>query len=235
MASFNGGKYIREQIDSILAQLGAEDELVISDGGSSDDTVELIRRYRDPRVKLLQSDKRLPPIDNFEASLRAATGRFIVLADQDDVWLPGRVAAAVSALESVDMVVCDCVVVDAHGTVLHPSFFAVRKSGPGLVRNFLRNSYLGCCMAFTIEVRDRALPIPRSVGMHDIWLGMVAELFYRPVFLDTPFVKYRRHSGATSIVLRGSRLPWLTRIRLRSMLVLNLILVWTRTTFSGCS
>ena len=105
MATYNGGKYIKEQIDSILLQLKEEDELVISDDGSIDDTVQIIKSYSDPRIRLFfhlkpsdQNEWSKPALisSNFENALRRAKGDFIFLSDQDDIWLPNKVERGVS-------------------------------------------------------------------------------------------------------------------------------------------
>ena len=90
MASFNGERYIKEQIDSILLQIGEDDELIISDDGSTDQTVDVICSYRDDRIKFVRNVNRHGCIGNFENALRVASGDFIFLADQDDIWLSDK-------------------------------------------------------------------------------------------------------------------------------------------------
>ena len=87
MATYNGEKYIAAQIISILAQIGPDDELIISDDGSTDKTVEIIKTFRDPRIKLYQDHVFRDPIKNFQHALTKSSGRYIFLADQDDVWM----------------------------------------------------------------------------------------------------------------------------------------------------
>jgi hypothetical protein len=106
------------------------------------------------------------------------------LGDQDDVWLPGKINAMKNALKEYDLVICDCKLVDDTLRTQNHSFYNVNKSGPGLFRNIIRNSYMGCCMAFTGTRRDRALPIPDDVPVHDFWIGLVGSytsefVFYR--------------------------------------------------------
>jgi glycosyltransferase involved in cell wall biosynthesis len=194
MATYNGAEFILEQLRSILGQLTPEDEVIISDDSSRDGTVELICSLNDPRIRVLGEQQFHSPIYNFENAIKAATGNYIILADQDDVWLPGRVANCVTYLKNgYDLVLNDCKIVDKDLKVLHDSFFSVNRSRKGLIVNILKNSYLGCCLAFRRDVLRMILPFPKNIPMHDIWIGFVAETVGRSKFLDQQLVLYRRH------------------------------------------
>ena len=90
MATYNGGKYIKEQIDSILGQLSNNDELIISDDNSTDDTVDIINRISDSRVRLF-FNKQKGYTNNFENALKQVRGDIIFLSDQDDIWMDNKV------------------------------------------------------------------------------------------------------------------------------------------------
>lgn len=216
MATYNGEKYIREQVDSILAQLGGEDELVVSDDGSSDATLSILRSYGDPRIRLSHNTLRHGVNGNFENALRQAQGDYIFLADQDDVWLPGKVQTCIEALRTADLVVHDCIVTDSGLKTTHESFFALHGSRPGFWHNWFRNSYVGCCMAFRREMLDRALPIPaRMSALHDCWIGLLAEVFGRTEFLPFAGIRFRRHERNTSATASGSKFSLSSRIGCR--------------------
>ena len=220
VATFNGEQYIEEQLASILAspEVG---EVLVSDDGSTDGTCQCVRAFDDPRIRLIDGPRR-GLVRNFEHLLEEARGEQIFLADQDDVWLPEKVSEMSRSLESADLVLSDCRVVDASLTVLHPSFFRIRGSGSGLVRNLVRNSYLGCCLAFRRSLLEYALPFPEGLPMHDWWLGLVAEAFGSVALLPMPLVLYRRHeANASSTAGRSSASPALQlvwRLRLASAL-----------------
>ncbi|MCE4526993.1 glycosyltransferase, partial [Escherichia coli] len=122
MATYNGGEYVYTQLNSILKQLGRNDELIISDDGSTDNTINIIEKYNDPRIKLIRHDRgwldpKTPLLSrvkkNFEEAIRLATGEFIFLSDQDDIWLPGRVEECLAEFKNgFDLIVCDCIVTD---------------------------------------------------------------------------------------------------------------------------
>ncbi|MEP7056568.1 MAG: glycosyltransferase family 2 protein [Caldimonas sp.] len=219
--TFNGGAYIGAQLASILVS-PLVTEILVSDDGSTDDTIELVRSFRDPRIELLEGPRR-GVISNYEALLTRARGDIIFLADQDDIWLPDKVEVMLRHLRDADLAVCDCIVTDGALAVVHPSFFALRRSGPGFVRNLLRNGYLGCCIAMRRELLRHALPFPDRLPMHDWWLGLVAETFGRVAFVPQALVLYRRHGANASSAAEPSQATWATRIRWRATLILGLV------------
>lgn len=221
MGTYNGEKYIREQIDSILPQLAETDELIISDDGSTDRTCEIAQSCDDPRITLLHGNFH-SPIYNLENALRHAKGEQIYLADQDDVWMPDKVAVTQRYLQDHDCVVSDAVVVDAKRQVLYPSFRQLRHTGPGFVRNLLKNGYIGCCMAVNRRILDLALPFPEDIPMHDIWLGMIAEKYGRSVFLDEKLIEYRRHGDNASQTAEKSRYSLKQKLAFRTSVLRNL-------------
>lgn len=214
--TFNGAPYIGAQLESILAS-PLITEVIVSDDGSTDNTVEIVKSFNDARIKLIQGP-RAGLISNYESLLSLASGEYIFLSDQDDVWLPNKVEVMLAHLHDVDLVVCDCMVVDGQLNILHPSFFVLRNSGPGLARNLLRNSYLGCCIALRRRLLKHALPFPPHLPMHDWWLGLIAETFGRVAFIDRPLMMYRRHGGNASPTAERSRVSWITRLRWRANL-----------------
>jgi glycosyltransferase involved in cell wall biosynthesis len=217
LPSFNGAQFIGEQLRSILDSAQV-DEVLVSDDGSTDQTVELVRAVADSRVQILEGPRQ-GVVRNVESLLRRARGDLIFLADQDDVWLPRRVDVMARALESADLVLCNCQVVDTDLRPIYRSFFERRHSRQGLLANLWRNSYLGCCMAFRRTLLAHALPFPRGTPMHDWWLGLVAERRGTTAFIDEPLLLYRRHGGnATPTLERFSATRW-QQLRWRLSLV----------------
>lgn len=223
MPVYNGGRFLRAQLDSILLQLDASDELVISDDGSTDDSLAIIRSYADPRIRLLQEGKSAHPSYNLERSLRAARGNYIFLADQDDVWQADKLVTVLEALKYYDVVVHDAAVVDEHLNLLHSSFYALHGSKPGFWRNFVRNSFLGCSMAFRRALLNKALPFPRPIPMHDQWLGMLGLLWFRVGFIPDNLLLYRRHGANASSTSAASRHTLFQQIGFRFWLGMGLL------------
>ena len=205
MATYNGEKYIGEQLASILDQLGPEDEVVISDDGSTDKTLEIARGLEDERVKIIEGPRKGVK-QNFANAISKCNGEVIFLADQDDIWMPDKVAVVLEAFRKND---CKCVVHDAEvfdsttGRTTEPSFFAWRKSGKGILKNIWKNTYIGCCMAFRKEMRAYILPIPNDINMHDQWIGIICEKHGGSVFIPEILVKYRRHDKNQTEMERG--------------------------------
>lgn len=201
MASFNGEKYIERQIDTILQNLSENDELIISDDNSLDSTREIIKSYmeKDNRIKLVNGPKQ-GVIANFENAICHAKGDFIYLADQDDLWDSKKVSHMQACFEkrTCILVMHDADIIDGNDIVVENSFFKRRGSKSGIINNIIKNSYIGCCMAFRRELLDVALPIPRNIEMHDQWLGVLAETKGNVVFLDEVLFHYRRHGDNVS-------------------------------------
>ncbi len=218
MAAYNGRTYLPAQLDSILCQLGSGDEVVISDDGSDDGSVELLRAYRsrDPRIRLLHGPGR-GIIPNIAHAIAHTQGNFIFLADQDDVWMPGKVSRLLHVFQErrCHVIVHDCMVVGADlQQVIYPSFFAYRGSGGGVLYNIWKNHYIGCCMAFHKTLKPYILPIPEDIQMHDQWIGVLNDKHRGgTVFLHEPLLYYRRHGGNASD-FQKNRWPAMLRNRL---------------------
>lgn len=226
MAAYNGEKFIKEQIDSILNQLGTNDELIISDDGSTDDTLNIIGNCRDPRIKLFHNKLKHGVIHNFENALKQASGDYIFLADQDDVWLSGRVQKVREHLDLGNhLVLVNAKIIDKENNTLQDSFFEVNRTSHGFWRNLWKNGFLGCCMAFRKEVYPFILPFPRVIPMHDWWIGL-SVLSYRKsyVFVEEPLHAYRKHGNNKTDSGNKSNAPYWLRLKNRVILLLFVII-----------
>lgn len=202
MATFNGERFLATQLNSILSQLDANDEVVVVDDASTDRTMDVLASIRDSRVRVLRNERNEGVFPTFERALGHTSGDIVFLSDQDDVWLPGKVEAVLARFErdrSVLLVLSDAEVIDETGRVTQPSFMALRGGfRPGFGATLVRNRYLGCTMALRRALLETVLPIPRDVPMHDMWFGSLAVLQGRVEYIDRPLVQYRRHGGNVS-------------------------------------
>ncbi len=200
LATYEGARFLREQVDSILAQLGPDDELVVNDDCSHDDTVAILRDYADPRIRIERNPARLGYTRNFEAAMRRCRGDIVFFADQDDVWLPGKVARMVAALADHDVAVHDVRVVDGHLAELAPSHFRMHGVRRGFWVNLLRTRYIGAAIALRRPVLELVLPLPRHTRWcaYDYWIVVLAERFLRVALVDEPLMLYRRHDANAS-------------------------------------
>lgn len=215
MAVYNGEKYIEEQILSILKQLKCNDELVISYDKSTDGTYRIISdlAVRDSRIKIF-SGPSLGVVKNFENALRNCKNDYIFLSDQDDIWLDGKIHNVIKTFKSThaDLILHDCIVIDEKNKVIHSSFFKWRHCRRGFLHNVIKNSYIGCCMAVKRDFLTKVLPFPENIPMHDQWMGLIAEKKGSVAFLNTPLIKYRRHSDNVSS-LHHSMLSHMVKFR----------------------
>jgi glycosyltransferase involved in cell wall biosynthesis len=227
MASFNGAEYIKEQVDSILSQLSENDELIISDDGSTDQTLNIIQTYTDKRIKLLINENTPGYSGNFENALRSSIGDIIFLTDQDDVWLPNKVEFFLSELENCDFVVSDAVIVNSTLEVINDSYFKFRRTSTGFINNLVRCGYLGCCYAFRRKVVLKSLPFPTNHKLmpHDLWLALVAEAYFNSKLLNIPLIKYRRHEHNVSTGGGASTNSFFVKVKIRLYALIQLIKV----------
>jgi glycosyltransferase involved in cell wall biosynthesis len=226
MATRNGERFIRRQLETILAQLAPDDEVVISDDSSTDGTLEVVRSLADHRIRLFAGNTFFSPTFNFENALRQARGDIIVLADQDDVWLDNKMAVIrekfAHAPAGPYLIALDGYVVDDAEQVMEESIFARLHVGTGFWRNVFKNRYVGCCLAFSRELLTAAFPFPRRIPMHDMWLGQLCALVGTVEFVPVKTIKYRRHMASRTEFLRTRFRPWI-QIRRRFFLIAHLL------------
>ena len=206
MTTYNGERFLREQIDSIVGQLSPEDELVISDDGSKDATLDIINSYEDNRIKLFHHEKieqKYPfsyTTANIQNALRNAKGDYIFMADQDDVWLPNKVNIMMEYCQNADLVLADCYDVDAQLHILCESHFKLYGAKSGIIHNIIGPCcYLGSNMCFRRSLMNKFMDIPNVVP-HDLWIGLIANLKGKLVLIPEKTMLYRRHEDNVSSI-----------------------------------
>jgi len=219
MATFNGGKYVREQVNSILAQLSDGDELIVSDDGSTDDTLEVLKSFHDSRIKVFAGPHKGVTY-NFENAISCSEGEYIILSDQDDVWEPNKVERMLTALSSHDLVVSDGWIADEGANSTGRSIFDFNPPHGGFVRTVCHTSYMGCCMAFRRRILERVMPFPPHIIGHDYWIGQIADMYYDTCFISDRLFRYRRHgNNASSFTTNNSPLSFRQKVVYRFWLV----------------
>lgn len=227
IATYNGEKYIHEQLTSILSQINIDDEVIISDDNSTDNTIQIINNINDPRIKIIQGGFHNFTF-NFENAIKHAKGEYIFLSDQDDIWLPNKYSTTLNYLKDYDLICSDAIITDQHLTPIHQSFFEYYNSGKGLLKNIIKCSYCGACIAFNKKILHAIQPFPNTtIFGHDLWIGLVAEIIGKVCFLNTPLILYRRHdSSLTSIsnnFLTRSKRPLFIKIKSRLSIIYHLL------------
>ena len=197
IATYNGEKFIKEQLDSILCQIDKQDEIIISDDGSTDDTLNIIKSYDDDRIRIVNGPH-AGVKQNFANAISKSKGKYILLSDQDDIWMKNKVDIILDTFEKEK---CTCILHDNitfdsnTEKIIQHSFFEFRNSRPGILKNIIKNSYMGCCMAFEEKMKEYFLPIPNNIEMHDQWIGIISEKYGKNIFINDKLIKYRRHNN----------------------------------------
>lgn len=202
ITTYNGEKFLKQQIDSIIIQLEKDDEIIVSDDGSSDSTLQIIQDYNDKRIKLFHHSPQNSKYrfsfttNNFENALKHAKGEYIFLADQDDIWKDDKVEKCLNLLKKgYNLILHDCDIINENNNKMGDSYFEINKSQKGILKNLSNNSYLGCCMVIDRKYLHKALPFPKTPVPHDIWIGLIYEKFGEVIFIDQKLISYRRHGG----------------------------------------
>jgi len=224
MATYNGQKYIKEQLESILLQIGENDEIIISDDSSNDRTIDIIKLFKDNRISIYENQKFRSPIFNFENAINHAAGNIIVLADQDDIWRKDKIKTIKKYMQDYDLVISDAKIIDENCNTLQESFYKLNGSKSGFIKNIVKNSYLGCAMAFNKKILEKSLPFPKDIPLHDWWIGLIGEMYGKTYFIEDKLISYRRHGNNASPTGEESRYSIMRKISFRISLIKNLIL-----------
>jgi len=211
MATYNGMPYIREQLQSILWQDYPDFRLLIHDDGSTDGTVEEIKRaaerYPDKVVFIEDGITFKDAKKNFEHLLKMTEADYIFLADQDDVWLPSKVSVMVKHIKNSEeqnrgrkpvLAFSDLFPIDKNGFSKSSSMFKMENVNPRAVCLELllsRNIVPGCVMGFNRLLLEASLAFPNEAIMHDWWLALIAAATGNIVYVPKALVLYRQHGG----------------------------------------
>lgn len=199
MATYNGEKYLREQVDSLLAQSYASLEFIFVDDASSDSSLAILQAYaaKDSRIHLIENSVNQGLIATFEIGIRAAKGEMIALSDQDDVWLPGKISLLAEAIDSFSLIYANSALSNAAGEVTGK--YSDRNhlcDYPSALNYVFGTKAMGHAMLFKREIIDVALPFTDFVG-HDYILGFAAASLNGVKYYTQTLVNYRQHSSNT--------------------------------------
>lgn len=206
LATYNGEKYLKEQIDSILNQTYQNIRLIISDDGSKDNTRKILKEYeeKDSRVKVYEQNENLGCIKNFEFLLKKVENNIYMLSDQDDVWLPEKIEKTYEQFvkEKADLVFTDLEVVDSDLQTIESSFNDFMKLSRKIKKyihttqiNYLYNCVTGCTVMSKRKWLTQILPLPTKSKyvLHDHWLGLIISLEGKLAYLPEKYIQYRQH------------------------------------------
>lgn len=226
MATYNGSRFIKEQIDSILPQLSPADELVISDDHSTDNTIDIIRSYNDDRIKLVINELTRGVAHNFENALVHSKGDILFLADQDDVWFFTKIKEMERFLlgGEYDVVSCNCSLTDTNLNIIQTKYYTNKSPmNKTVFANWYKNLWLGCCMAFRREVLLLVLPFPKKLVAHDLWIALFSQIHFKCGYYPKVLQFYRRHEKTVSFAGAKSTNSLWYKITYRLYLAYHLI------------
>lgn len=208
LAVYNGEKYLKQQIDSIMGQTVRDIKIIIRDDGSTDNSLQIIDDYCNKYPQTISKLEGTPTgsaKQNFAELLKNCDSDYIMFCDQDDVWLPQKVEKTFAAMKSAEgdgkmpvLVHTDLKVVDQNLDVISPSFFNFQKliqDDITLSGLLVQNYVTGCTIMINRALKEKCGAIPQSCIMHDWWLALVAVAFGRLVCVNEPTMLYRQHSG----------------------------------------
>ena len=211
MATYNGEKYLREQIDSILSQTYRDWHLFIHDDGSEDGTIVILKEYKDKhptRITIMDYPLQGGACRNFLGMLERVEADYYMFCDQDDVWLPKKIEMSLRAMYEMEkeykgipiIVNTDLMVVDNNLGMIAHSFWEYEGIYPEFIRGYYDNaavnSVTGCTMLFNSKVKE-LMPNPsKNTLMHDTWLTLSTYANYgKVVYLQERTVNYRQHGS----------------------------------------
>jgi len=236
MATYNGGKFINDQIVSILSVLSKDDELIICDDNSNDNTLNVIKSFKDERLKLQYYKNNIGYVGNFERALSLASGEIVFLSDQDDIWHIDKYKVVLDYfIQNPRLVALSHSLFkfeennSMEGLVINGKKEGAQKSLNFLSKQFISPDIFGCGLIFRNTLLEYALPFPSAAYSHDHWLSIIAALFGDFHYLKTPLVYYRQHDNNLT-PKRGFNITRI--IRVRGLWIIMLIIAAKRIYFS---
>jgi len=212
MATYNGGNYVRQQLESILASSFCDFEIFIYDDGSKDNTISIIRELQEQypsKIYLHQNEQNLGVTRNFLQALANSTADYIMLCDQDDVWKKDKIAKTLKRMKNMESqlgkniplaVFTDADIVDENLKIISNSFFKFNKLNPhktDLAHILMENKLIGCTVMVNSQVRRllHNYPLPKHARFHDWWIALISSSMGKISFIEEATLLYRQHSG----------------------------------------
>ena len=207
LATYNGEKYLEDQLNSILSQSYSDFRLLISDDASKDSTKEILEKYKekDNRITVFYQRDNLGVIKNFEFLLKKVENKYYMFSDQDDIWKENKIEKSVKKMEEADsdLVYTDLEVVDENMNVTYESYWKLKgfynkiKKYNNFESLYLNNFITGCTIISKKELISKVLPFPNTSKfvLHDYWLALIISQNGKIDYIEEPLIKYRQHKN----------------------------------------
>jgi glycosyltransferase involved in cell wall biosynthesis len=197
LATYNGERYLKEQLDTVFQQTYPDLEIVAVDDCSSDSTVSILQYYASmhSNMRVYVNEKNIRHIKTFEKGISLSTGAFIALCDQDDIWNKHKIELLMKEINGYGMAFCDSVFIDEGGKTLNRKLSDIKNLATynNCIPFIIGNCISGHAAVFTREIALSAIPFPRDI-IHDWWLAFVASSKGTVHFVNQPLVQYRQHA-----------------------------------------
>ena len=210
IATFNGEDFLCDQLNSIFSQLDLNDEVIVVDDCSTDKTYEMLLCINDSRLKVYRNKINEGHLKAFETSIRLASGDYIFLSDQDDIWVEGRAKFMLKELSHKKFVASNYELIDRFNNPLECliSYPLKEKNSDKWIYNVYsifmgRSNYFGCAIAFNSSLKSIILPFPVFIESHDLWIATVANLFKSVCHIEGSTLLRRIHGNNHSVVQRS--------------------------------
>ena len=207
LATYNGEKYLKEQLDSILSQSYSNFRLLVSDDCSCDTTKKILQEYKekDNRIILYFQKKNLGVIKNFEFLLEKVENEYYMFSDQDDIWKKDKIKKSIEKIQETnsDLVYTDLEVVDENLNITYSSYWKLKglykkiKKYNNFESLYLNNFITGCTMISKKELIEKVLPLPTTSKyvLHDYWIALIISQNRKIAYIEEPLIKYRQHKN----------------------------------------
>ena len=198
IATYNGARFLRQQLQSIIDQTYPNIEIIVVDDASRDDTISIVTEYAttDHRVRLHRSEGNIGFLKNFERGVLSSSGDYIALSDQDDIWLPEKIEILMRECKDHPLIYCDSELIDENGKSLGIKLTDLKnlKNFDSPINYAVGGTASGHAMIVKREVVVESLPWP-SMVTHDFWIGFVSTFTGPMKFVDQVLVLYRQHEN----------------------------------------
>ena len=200
LTTYNGEKFIREQLNSIYSQTYQNIEVIVTDDRSTDNTVAILKEFRKSHgLKYSVNKENLGFVKNFERAVGECKGDYIALADQDDIWLPHKLQVLLQEIGTSSLICSDAQLIDENNNIIAESFQEFSTNYIQTDDQFrffvFRNFVTGCTTLIKKEVIEKALPIPHGIRYHDWWFALIASTLGGVAYCKQSLIQYRQHTA----------------------------------------
>jgi glycosyltransferase involved in cell wall biosynthesis len=205
MGTYNGGKYLREQLESIYQQTYKNIDVIVCDDCSTDNTVEILEEFSQEYGLVYQiNSQNMGLVKNYEKALSLARGEYIALSDQDDIWYPGKIELLLNNIGPYSLIHSAVHVINGkgnpHGDVFVVGEYSRDHTAKVNFSDFLETAWvLGCTSLINRDLLEKCLPFPEGVMFHDWWLTMAAIKLGQGIkYIHKPTIRYRQYGENTA-------------------------------------